>query len=301
MGGFDRPILKRASAILALTLLVGTALHILNRMDSRDEFVRAHVHEALLFGDSHADNVPWGGRPRFSAPAQDLFATLKMLEELAESRTEESKVHTCVITIWPNKFSPLAERRISGRIQKDGWGANALGRVAPLMKFSDFFRSEVTWRYRLRMAFHTLQFKTTWAWFDKACHHESVSPDFFRGLSEQMMHTQWFAKAHTTRALFERIVDHTARENLRLILVENPSHPCYYQQVYPPALHAYQTFVDSVLAGHPDALFINLNDSTRSQPFPAHLPHSHELFTDYHHLTCKGEALVGDVLTSILD
>lgn len=283
-------ILQRSASILGLVLMTGLVLHMYFRQKSLDVFEKAHTQQAMLFGDSHADNIPWPGAPRFSGPAQDLFSALKMLEVFVEMRPSDSQIKTCVMTVWPHKFGPLAERRITGAVQGDQWGSMALGRLAPLMTWNDLIRRDVPWKYRLRLAYHTLQLKTVHAWLDNDCDEKSVDADFKYGQSEQVRFTQWFDQAHTTQLLFNSFVDMTSSQGWRLILIENPIHPCYYDVVNPDALKAYDKFIATAVERHGNAAFLQMGRENQD----------HTLFSDYHHLTCKGEALVEQRLRSLI-
>jgi|GEM_PF-1076173 len=285
-------MVRRALAVLAWLVALAWGGHAWFRNASLQEFDEAHAHAWVLVGDSHADDVKWGGRPRFSGPAQDLFSSLKMVESLKSTATDSSKVQGVVLTFWPNKFSPLAERRLSGVAQEDNWGSMAFGRIAPLMTLRDLVRPEVPLRYRMRMAFHTLQFKTTFAWWDEQCEQDHVGESYSHGLSDGMRLHNWWDEARVSPGLFQAIVDEVTSQGWHLVLLENPLHPTYYDQVNAEALAAYETWMASFEA-HPSGRVHWVPLGRENDDFT--------LFRDYHHLTCKGEAFVKEALDKELE
>jgi hypothetical protein len=283
-------ILKRSIGILGIALLIGLVLHTHYRQKSLHYFVKAHQERAVLFGDSHADDIPWPGAPRFSGPAQDLFSTLKMLETFVQTRDGDSKVETIVVTIWPHKFVPLEENRMSGTLEDDQWTAMAMGRMAGIMSWADLFRQDIPWPYRAKLALHTLQLKPTYAWTDVACKEESVAEDFSYGQGDIVRFSNWFGEAHISRRAFNNLVDLVSVQGWRLVLVENPIHPCYYELVNAEALADYNDFIQAAIDRHGNATFLQLGRENLD----------HTIFSDYHHLTCKGEALVEERLRSLI-
>lgn len=284
-------MVRRVTFILLWLFGLAWAAHMWFRHASMRQFDKAHGHKWVLVGDSHADDIRWGGRPRFSGPAQDLYSSLKMVESLRETATDSSKIQGVVLTFWPNKFSSLAERRLSGAAQDDNWGSMAFGRIAPLMTLRDLFRGDVPLRYRLRMAFHTLQFKTTFAWWDVQCEEKSVGEGYTYGLSEVMMDQNWWGEARIAPGLFEAIVEEVTSQGWHLVVVENPLHPCYYDQVNAEALEGYNAWMSAV-DQHPSGQVHWLALGRENGDF--------DVFRDYHHLTCKGEALVKEALDGVL-
>ena len=285
-------MLRRALSVLLWVLALACLAHVWFRRASLRQFDQAHSHEWVLVGDSHADDIRWGGRPRFSGPAQDLYSSLKMVESLKETATDASRIRGIVLTFWPNKFSPLAERRLSGEAQDDNWGSMAFGRIAPLMTLSDLFRSDVPLRYRMRMAFHTLQFKTTFAWWDVQCEETSVGPEYTYGLSEAMIHQNWWEEAQVAPELFSALVEEVTSQGWHLVVVENPLHPCYYDQINAESLAGYTRWMSEV-EQHPSGRVHWLALGQKND--------DHRLFRDYHHLTCKGEAVVKKALDELLE
>ena len=278
--------------ILSWALGLAVALHVYFHVQSLQEFKEAHSHPFVLVGDSHADDVPWEDKPRFSGPAQDLFSSLKMVESLAATKDDRSDIQGIVFTFWPNKFSPLAEDRLSGNTQEDNWGQMAMGRVAPLMTWTDLWRSDVPLKFRLSMAWHTLQCKKTHAWWDVACEEQAVSQGYREGLGERMTSNNWWAEASVSPDLFEALVESVVAEGWHLVLVENPLHTSYYEQVNQEALQGYESMMEEV-GRHPSGLVHRLAMGRDNQ--------NHEWFRDYHHLTCLGEAHVKERLDALLE
>ena len=121
-----RPLFTLMLAISALALL-----KLCVDGFTRREFEQAHQFPVVLFGDSHGNDVPVKQVPRFNRPAQDLVSTWMRMRELADLKGPDSKVEVVVLTIWPMKFGPVAERRMSGRVQEDGWQQSVWARRAP--------------------------------------------------------------------------------------------------------------------------------------------------------------------------
>jgi hypothetical protein len=279
----------RMVRIVAWLLLWTTMGHLWFKQASLQQFRAAHKHDYVLLGDSHADDVPWEGRPRFSGPAQDLFSTLKRVEALAQTRTDSSALKGVVMTFWPNKFSPLAERRMSGGPLDDNWVGMALGSVAPLWGWRDALRQDLPWRFRAQIMWHMLQFKTTLSFWDTACESKSVDPAYQYGLTEVMKTQDWWSQATIGPAMMEDLIDHVISQGWTLVLIENPLHPTYYRQVNKQALQGYESALASWTA-HPQVHALRMGRDNLD----------HTWFRDYHHLTCEGERAVGDALEAFL-
>ena len=76
------------------------------------------------------------------------------------------------------------------------------------------------------------------------------------------------------------------------MVVENPLHLCYYEQVNQEALQGYEAMMEEVVR-HPSGLVHRLAMGRDNQ--------NHEWFHDYHHLTCLGEAHVKERLDALLE
>ena len=123
---FQRPLL-----LLGTLVLLALGVHALQHRLALESVAGVHAHDMVLIGDSHGDDLPWPDRPRFTNPAQDLFTAHQYLEAIIKTRPADSKLQTVVLTVWPNKFAPLALQRMSGVPQEDGCDQQALGKLAP--------------------------------------------------------------------------------------------------------------------------------------------------------------------------
>lgn len=284
-----RPLALRIALTLLAILSLAVLLQQLQRRRALAEIARVHDHRAVLIGDSHGDDVVWPDRPRLTTPAQDLYSALKHLEAVIETRSDESRLETVVLTVWPNKFSPLATERLSGRPQEDGWDVQALGKVAPLFTWSDLWRDEGPVRYRLRSAIHTLQQRPIHVRFDQDCIPQSVQPDYRRGHTYAFNDTYWWPDAADTRVIFEKFIELARTQHWNLVLVENPLPGHYLEQIDPDSHADYKAYLDSI--GNLDGVtFLALG----------HSPSPYVLFRDWHHLTCEGEQYVWERLEPLL-
>lgn len=285
----NRPLLRRS--LLALLAVFGLAvvLQQLQRRRALAEIGRVHDYRAVLIGDSHGDDIPWDGRPRLTNPAQDLYTALKYLEAIDESQRPDSRLETVVLTIWPHKFGPLATRRLSGLPQKDGWDVQALGKVAPLFSWSDLWRSEAPWRFRLRSALHVLQLKVIHLRFDQNCFEQSVKPDYRKGHGYDFNDTFWWPESAGTQAIFAQFADRVEAAGRELIVVENPLHWHYLAQIDSASFASYNDF----LAGFDARPHVTVLSLGRDSVDFTH-------FRDWQHLTCKGEQYVWERLEPLL-
>ena len=106
-----RPLYTVALVSLGFILLRGALQGFTER-----EFQAAHTSRVVVFGDSHGNDVPLRGVPRFNRQAQDLISAWLRMRELADAQGPDSQVEVVVLTLWPMKFGPLAEDRMSGAI-----------------------------------------------------------------------------------------------------------------------------------------------------------------------------------------
>ena len=277
---FRRPLLL-LSVLALLALLVHTAQHRL----ALQTIAGVHQHEVVLIGDSHGDDLPWPGRPRFTNPAQDLFTAHQYLEAIIDTRPEDSRLRVVVLTVWPHKFGPLAMDRMSGAPQEDGWDQQALGKIAPLLDFSDFLEPFGPRRLRWRAALHSLQMKKVAMRFDQDCIETAVDSTFRRGQGYEFMHTHWWPESAETQEIVERFADQVLAQGWRLIVLENPLHWHYLDQIHAPSHADYKSFL-AALDNRPGITVLALGESGAP----------HTFFRDWHHLTCEGEAFVGEQL-----
>ena len=284
-----RPLALRIALTLLAILGLAVLLQQVQRRRALAEIARVHDYRSVLIGDSHGDDIVWEGRPRLTNPAQDLYSALKHLEAILETRSEDSRLEAVVLTVWPNKFSPLATRRLSGIPQEDGWDVQALGKVAPLFTWSDLWRDEGPLRYRLRSAVHTLQQRPIHVRFDQDCFAESVQPNYRRGHTYEFNDTYWWPTSTGTQKILRRFIDEARRVGLRVILVENPLPDHYLEQIDPASHQDYKAFM-AELEDLDGVKFLALG----------HEPSPYDLFRDWHHLTCKGEQYVWERLEPLL-
>ena len=150
-----RPLCTVALVSLGFILLRG-ALHGF----TEHEFQAAHTSRVVVFGDSHGNDVPLRGVPRFNRQAQDLISTWLRMRALADAQGPDSQVEVVVLTLWPMKFGPLAEDRMSGAIQPDGWHQSVLGKAGPMLAFKDVLNAEWPWRLKWQLLLHSAQLES---------------------------------------------------------------------------------------------------------------------------------------------
>ena len=105
------------------------------------------------------------------------------------------------------------------------------------------------------------------------------------------MHQNWWGEAQIAPGLFQALVEEVTSQGWHLVVVENPLHPCYYDQVNAESLAGYNAWMSKV-SQHPSGKVHWLALGRQNDDF--------NLFRDYHHLTCKGEALVKEALDEVL-
>lgn len=284
-----RPLALRIALTLLAILGLAVLLQQVQRRRALAEIARVHDYRSVLIGDSHGDDIPWADRPRLTNPAQDLYTALKYLEAILETRSEDSRLEAVVLTVWPHKFAPLATRRLSGIPQKDGWDVQALGKVAPLFTWSDLIRTDAPWRFRLRSALHVLQLKIIKLRFDQNCFEQSVKPDYRKGHGYDFNDTFWWPESAGTQAIFETFADRVEAAGWQLIVVENPLHWHYLDQIDSASFTRYNEFL-SGLDARPRVTVLSLGRDS--------VDYTH--FRDWQHLTCKGEQYVWERLEPLL-
>lgn len=284
-----RALILRPLSILALLLLAWCAAHVSLQRTAQVELQGAHGHPVVVFGDSHAGDVRLPDVPRFASPAQDLVSTWMWMDAFARAGSADSKVKAVVLTIWPSKFGPVAERRLSGRLQKDSWGQSVLGRVAPVLGMRHVFDGAVPWRLRWRMVLNVFQFRQSILAKGWVCQDQSIGPDYAFRMGIMVKESPWFQEATVSRWAFDQIVQLAEREQWELVLLEHPLHESFLSQVNPDAMAAYQAALTAA-ADHPRITYVDMAEVA--------LPPS--AFRDYHHLTCSGSAVVSARLDPLL-
>ena len=111
-----RALILRPLCTVALVALGFILLRSALQGFTQREFQAAHDARVVVFGDSHGNDVPLRGVPRFNRQAQDLVSTWLRMRALADAQGPDSQVDVVVLTLWPMKFGPLAEDRMSGAI-----------------------------------------------------------------------------------------------------------------------------------------------------------------------------------------
>ena len=126
-----------------------------------------------------------------------------------------------------------------------------MGRVAPLTTWTDLWRSDVPLKFRLSMAWHTLQCKKTHAWWDVACEEQAVSEAYREGLGERMTFNNWWAEASVAPDLFRALVESVVAEGWHLVVVETQTSPLRASQ--PRGGQGYEAMMEKVVR-HPSGL-----------------------------------------------
>ncbi len=280
-----RPLLTMVLVLAALASLKSW----MHRFTERP-FSDAHQYSMVLFGDSHGNDVPVRKVPRFNRPAQDLVSTWMRMRELRDTRGTDSEVEVVILTIWPMKFSPVVEGRLSGRQSGDGWIQSEMGKAGPLLRMGDLFRSEWPWRLRWQMLLHSAQLESMRPLMGWVCRDGDLADDYEAGLSPPLMETEWFAEAEVSKWAMEAIVQLVEEAGWQLLILENPLHSSFIKKADARSLDQYERWMHT-LAEAPHVHYLNMcRDS---------LPNS--AFWDFHHLSCEGMEHVGDRLQPTLE
>ena len=285
-----RALFLRPLMTLAVVLVCFVAADVVNGVRTDSAFREAHGARVVLFGDSHGDDVKVNGVPRFNGPAQDLVSTWMRMRALRSAEKAESEVEVVVLTVWPMKFSPVAERRLSGRNQEDGWNQNVLGKTAPLLRWQDLFRSEWPWRLRWQLLFNRLQLKHVKPLMGWTCRGPALPDGFTARPGERVVNTSWFEEAEVSRWAFAAILDLVEEAGWELVLLEHPMHHSAIKAAHPQAIADYEATMNAA-AEAPDVHYLALGRDS--------LPNS--AFFDYHHLSCAGMDYVAERLDPLLD
>lgn len=284
-----RALVLRPLGVLAILCLAWCLAHLHLQRAARGELQRAHGQPVVVFGDSHAGDVRLPGAPRFASPAQDLVSTWMWMEAFEREGGADSKVKAVVLTIWPSKFVPLAERRLSGRVQQDSWGQSVLGRVAPVLRLKHVAEGALPWRLRWRMVLNTFQLRSSIQARGWVCTDQSIGPEYTHQMGTMVKASPWFENARVSRWALDQIVQLADRAEWELVLLEHPLHESFLSQVNPAEMAAYQAALQAA-ADHPRITYVNMAE--------VNLPPA--AFRDYHHLTCAGSAVVNERLDPLL-
>lgn len=282
---FLRPLLT-----LAVVVVCFVAADVVTGVRTDAAFREAHGARVVLFGDSHGDDVKVNGVPRFNGPAQDLVSTWMRMRALWSAQTEDSRVEVVVLTVWPMKFSPVAERRLSGKNQSDGWNQNVLGKTATLLRWNDLFREEWPWRLRWQLLFNRLQQKRIKQQMGWVCRGPALPDGFAASPGERVVNTSWFEEAEVSRWAFDAILDLVEEAGWKLVLLEHPIHHSFFKAAHPQAIADYEATMNAA-AEAPHVHYLALGRDS--------LPNS--AFFDYHHLSCEGMDDVDERLEPLLD
>ena len=284
-----RTLVLRPLFTFGLLLLGLLVLRVAMWPKSGRRFAETHRGEVVLFGDSHADDVHLKGVPRFSTPGQDLVSTWMHMRALHDARPADSELKVVVLTIWPYKFGPLAERRLSGRLQEDNWGQSAFGVTSPLARLSDFVEPALPWRFRWRLMLNAAQLHRTRFLKGVVCTDNPVAADYAPGLGFDARERSWFEEGAVSRWAFDRILDLSDKAGWELVLLEHPLHPAFHRQVHAQAKADYDAAMMKA-AEHPRVHYLALGRDS--------VPHT--AFRDFHHLTCEGGEYVATHLDPLL-
>ncbi|MDG1381144.1 MAG: hypothetical protein P8P45_03095 [Flavobacteriales bacterium] len=284
-----RMLVFRPLGILALVLLAWGVLHIWTRAEAVEELRQAHNRSVVLFGDSHARDVRLPGAARFAGSGQDLVGTWMWMDAFERAGGMDSKVKVVVLTLWPDKFVPLAERRLSGRVQEDGWGKSVLGRAGPVLSLAHMVESALPWRLRWRLWLHAFQLRKSMRDKGWSCRDNPVPPDYGFKMGTQVIQEDWFEAAKVSRWALAQIVALAERSDWQLVLLEHPLHPSFLSQVNPKALADYEAEMRAA-AVHPSIAYLDM----------ARVPMPYTAFRDHHHLTCEGSEKVAERLYPLL-
>ncbi len=280
-----RPLCTVVLVVFGLILLRS----VLQRF-TQGEFQAAHKSRVVVFGDSHGNDVPLRGVPRFNRQAQDLVSTWLRMRALADAQSPDSQVDVVVLTLWPMKFGPLAEDRMSGAIQSDGWHQSVLGKAGPLLRLGDFLRAEWPWRLKWQLLLHSAQLESVRHMMGWVCRDGNLANDYCAPLSDRAMHTDWFQDARLSTWAFSAILDLVDATGWQLVILENPMHPSYLELANQASLNAYLDLMHDA-AEATDVHYLHMGWDT--------LPNS--AFFDFHHLSCEGMAHVQGRLDPLLE
>ena len=285
-----RALILRPLCTVALVVLGFFLLRSALQGFTQREFQGAHDARVVVFGDSHGNDVPLRGVPRFNRQAQDLVSTWLRMRALADAQGPDSQVEVVVLTLWPMKFGPLAEDRMSGAIQPDGWHQSVLGKAGPLLGLEDFLRAEWPWRLKWQLFLHSAQLESVRHMMGWVCRDGNLADDYAAPLSDRVKHSDWFQDAHLSTWAFSAILDLVEDAGWQLVILENPLHPSYLELANKASLDAYLDLMH-VSAEAPHVHYLHMGWDT--------LPNS--AFFDFHHLSCEGMAHVQGQLDPLLE
>ena len=284
-----RTLIYRPLMVLAFLFLAWCAVHAWLHHSVQPELKQAHAQEVVMFGDSHAGDVRLPGFSRFAFPALDLVSTWMWMEAFERAGGPDSKVKAVVLTMWPVKFVPLSERRLTGRIQDDSWGQSVLGKSSHVLGLRHLTEPALPWRLRWRMALNTFQIRSSMHDKGWMCTDTSIGQDYQYKMGTLVHSQNWFDQAKVSRWAFDQMVAMADRNSWELVILEHPLHKDFLDNVNPEAMAQYEAAMQSA-AGHRGITYLNM----------ARTPLPHTGFRDYHHLTCEGSEVVSERLNSLL-
>ena len=280
----------RPAAIVLLALAGVMALREAIAPLSTEKYERAHRFPVVLFGDSHAGDVALPGVPRFSTPAQDLVSTYFHMRAFAAARPADSHTRTVLLTIWPDKFGPIAEARLQEWDGGDGWVQSALGMSAPVLRFGDLFTSELPLALRGQFVLQSAQLRRIRKRMGYAPNQRHVPADYQVRLSAKQLHEPWFEQASVSRWAFARILELADEAGWNLILIEHPLHSVYFPQLNEEAVADYASAMQAA-DSLPGVHYLALGRDSLA----------HTAFVDHHHLSEEGAMYVRGPLLRALD
>ncbi len=285
-----RILFLRPLCIALLVCLAMVGLRAVVFTYTQANYAAAHGHPVVVFGDSHADDVPLPGAPRFNSEAQDLLSTYLHMRAFHRARTTSDSTHTVVLTIWPHKFGPLAERRLSGRLQADSWGRKSLGLSAPAFGLSDLAVGAWPVLLRWRFLLNAAQLKQVRSKRRYVPLQPCVPSDYQYQIGAQYKERSWFREATVSRSAFARILALVEEAGWNLVLLEHPIYGRYFQSLQPQAAADYDAAMRAAAAS-PSVTYLALGRDS--------LPHT--AFNDFHHLTAAGGDYVRSRLLPVLE
>jgi hypothetical protein len=212
------------------------------------------------------------------------------MRALAEAQGADSQVEVVVLTLWPMKFGPLAEDRMSGAIQPDGWHQSVLGKAGPLLGLEDLLRAEWPWRLKWQLFLHSAQLESVRHMMGWVCRDGDLADDYAAPLADRVKHTLWFEDAHLSTWAFSAILELAEASGWQLVILENPLHPSYLELANKASLDAYLDLMHAA-AEVPHVHYLHMGWDA--------LPSS--AFFDFHHLSCEGMAHVQGQLDPLLE
>ena len=253
---------------------------------TQEKINTAFTSNAILIGDSHAQNLPWPeSQSAFILPGSGLLHTYLVVKQLTTKADSTAPKPILVATIWPGSFGRDQESRFTGEF-RDSWGAAIGGRTCNYWSASDWLNARIPLYTKSKALLGKLQVNQTNTHQDgNTCNSDRLKDSSLLVVDSSFYSPTWLEDATFSWWLFNEINLLVSEANMTLIWVSTPTHPNFLESV--PGIEFYRQRMScgSEHIHHMDALEFRNTASG---------------FLDYHHINCNIAYPLSDSLENYL-